>query len=617
ERLSKEGYNILAELDAALEARAFRDACQVISMSAGIGSVGLLPDDRDPRLWRPFPAAMEATMRDNPALRETMQQEFGPTGKLRVKQAIAAGDATAVETAALQFCGTDAARDAAAWLGDRCLSSGRFAEALEHYRSGLRDASDERQGSLLARLRLAGALTGRDVGSPVAYPVEIGSGHLSAAQFEQLIDELRLAHQIPHNSAPAAGAATSPAEAHFLPGRYSAHPWARVDGRRVERPSAMPDRGFDWSGRQTAVLVTDRWMLVNNQLDQLAFDLESGTLVWAQCRAVESRYQQWPLVRMRPVVALGRVFVRQLVDEGPELVALETATGRILWSSRPDGHVASDPLFLGGRLFALTVNYHPGEKLALSLTRFDPDSGRVVRQNLLAEFRDVWRRRLPVQATVVDGRIVATVGGSVLSCDASGRVSWLRRQIWVPPPGDSHYQAREWCEQAHEPPLVRDGRVYATQPGVWAVESLQSDTGRLLWRRPVGGLTRPVGLASGRLIVQTSDGLTAIDAESGEVLWDHALDDRAEAHLCGQTDLILAHHFQENGESPERPQLALVWIDAETGRAREQTVLELPETSAPWLGPLVAHGGRQWALVASADDPKSRQVIELKLDRQP
>jgi len=619
ERLSKEGYNVLAELNATLKARAFRDACQVISVSAGIETLGLLPDARDPRLWAPLPAAMESTMREYPALRETMQQEFGPLGKLRVKQAIAAGDVAAVELAALQFCGTNAARHAAAWLGDRSLASGRFAEAFEHYQNSLQDTPDEPPAGSIARLRIAGALTGRDVGSPIAFPVDVGGSRLDAKQFEQLLDELRRTHQAPHDSAlAAAGGATSPTQAGFLPGRYTTHPWARVDGSRVQRPSAMPDRGLDWPGRQTAVLVTDRRFLVNNQVDQLAFDLATGSLVWAQCRAVESRYQQWPLVRMQPVLASGRVFVRQLADGGPELVSLEGATGRILWSGRPsDGHVASDPLFLGNHLFALTVGYHSGEKLALSLTRFDPHSGQVLRQTPLAEFRDVWRRQLPTQATVADGRIVATVGGCVLSCNASGHVSWLRRQIWVPRSGDSHSQAPDWFEQVHEAPLVRDGRIYATQPGVWAVECLHEDTGQLVWRQPVAGLTRPLGLASGRLIVQTRRGLLAMDPDSGKTLWDYASDHPPEARLCGQPDVILLYHLQENAESRERPQFALTWIDAETGLLRERSVLRAPESSGPWLGPLVAGGHRQWALVAAADDAKSREVIELKLDTQP
>ena len=56
--LSKEGYNVLAEFRAALEARAYRDACQIISAASENGTLGLLPDDRDPDLMVSLPGAV-------------------------------------------------------------------------------------------------------------------------------------------------------------------------------------------------------------------------------------------------------------------------------------------------------------------------------------------------------------------------------------------------------------------------------------------------------------------------------------------------------------------------------------------------------------------------------
>lgn len=623
ERLSREGYNVLAELDATLQAQAYREACQVISTTVGTEGLGLLPDGEDHRLWTSLPLAIERAMQKHPALRRTMKDEFGAMADLRVKQGIAAGDVRAVEAAALQFCGTHAAAEAHRWLGDRSLAGGRFDRASEHYRRALEGAPDDERGALLARLRLAGAMAGRDVGSPVGLPddgpIEIGDRRLSAAQFEELIEQARSAHESSASSALGGNdrgvARAAPAQA-LLPGRYEARPWAHLDGRRVSRPSAMPEEGFDWAGRQVAVLLADRWMLVNNQLDQIAFDLATGREVWAQCRGVDERYQQWPLERMQPVLAQGRVFVRQLGDEGPELVALDAATGRLVWSSNPDGHVASDPLLLGDDLAALSVSYDPGEKLTLSLTRFDRETGVAVARVPLAEFRDRWQRRLPCRATIADGKIVATAGGCVLACDVSGRVSWLRRQIWVPPPSESYQHTSPWFEQIHDGPLVQEGRVFAAQPGVWTVECIELDTGQLVWRRRVGSLRRLVGLASGRLIARTADGLLAIDGRSGETAWHDGDEPPAqsrllEAHLGGPPGTILACRRQREDESDERGRLVLQWIDAQTGRLRDETVLGAPEQCGPWLEPLVAHGGRQWAFVASPHDPASRDVLEL------
>ncbi len=617
-RPSREGFNVLAELEAALKDEAYREACQVISMSVGREGLGLLPDGEDDRLWTSLPLAVELAMRQYPTLRESMQQEFGPVGALRVKQAIAAADATAVEAAALQFHGTDAAAEAHVWLGDRGLSSGRLAEAFGHYREALRNASEEEQNRVHARLRLAGALAGRDVGSPVKTTVQIGSRRFSAPQFEQLVSKLHQSREsLPAIADPLPDAATAATAESFPPGPYKVRPWARIEGRRVKRPSAVPDKEFDWAGRQIAVTATDRLMLVNNQVDLTAFDLNSGRLLWAQRRVVDDRFQQWPLVRMRPLFLRGRVYTRRLSDDGPELVALDGATGRLIWSSKPGSHVASDPLALGEHLLAFCVSGDAGAKLSLSLTAPDPDSGRVRRQVPMAEFRDLWHHRLPCQATVAGGQVVASVGGCVLSCDTWGRVSWLRRQIWVPPPGDSYHQAAPWFEQIHDVPLIDGARVYVTQPGVWVVECLDSQTGRLVWRRAVSDLTRLVGVASGCLVLQTRSGLVAVDAESGRTAWNNAPEDRPDsrlvgARLSGRPGLILACFLRrEQEESGERLQFALEWIDAQSGQSRQQSILDTPEHAEPWLGPLAALGERQWALFATAEDPAGREILEL------
>ncbi len=86
ERLSREGYNVLAELEATLQAQAYREACQVISMSMVTEGLGLLPDGEDQRLWTSLPLAIERAMRKHPALRETMQDEFGALAELRVSR---------------------------------------------------------------------------------------------------------------------------------------------------------------------------------------------------------------------------------------------------------------------------------------------------------------------------------------------------------------------------------------------------------------------------------------------------------------------------------------------------------------------------------------------------
>lgn len=606
---NKEAFNTVAEFRSAIDGQAHREACQMIASIADPESLGLQGDRKDPRLSVTFPLAVELAMRDHPALRQTMQEKFSSVGRLRIKQAASSGNAAAMETVALQFPGTDAAAEAHRWLGDRELSAGRFVEALGRYRRALAGAPAAERDLLLARSRLAGAMMGLELGQPVKTGVQLGATWFSAADFEQMVKQAREAHRAVPGTLPAAAAPG------FLPGRYEARPWSKVEGQDVRRPAGLPDRGIDWAGLQTSVAVTGRQMLVGNRIELLALSLDTGQRQWLQRVPVREDRQLWGLVPMTPVVAGGRVFVRRLSNDGPELACLEAADGKILWNVRPDGYVASDPLFVGPSLFVMTAAHDGAERVSLALVGLRPSSGRVRSRAHLAEFRDAWSRQFPCQATAVDDRIVAAAGACVLCCDSTGRVQWLRRQIWVPPPVHDYSVARSWFDHTPQPPLVADRVVYATQPGVWGVECIDLETGRLVWRKPIGTMVRMVGRAAGRLIVQTTDGLAALDALDGNVHWTRRTDDCLDVRLCGPAGPIVLVSPAPKKNGKPAGSLVLTWIDAEKGDGLGSSELSMPATAPGrperWLKPLVIAGTRQWGLVGTLQAPAQREVFEL------
>ncbi len=609
ERLSREGYNVLADFQAALDGQAYREAAQIISTSVKNEGLGLLPDRRDRRLLVSMPVAVEAAMRDYPALTQAMQEQFGPLSRLRLHQAINAGDAAAVEAVALQFYGTESAAAANRWLGDRALGAGRFAEAAGRYQAALYTTPAEDREDLLARLRLNGALTGVEVGKPVRAAVQIGQDKIAPAAFEALVEQLREACR---PTAVAGDVQFAAPQSGPAPSQYALRPWAQIDGQSVQRPHAMPDSGIDWAGRQMSVLVTGSRMFVNNRVQQFAFDLKTGRQQWVAVPAPQAKDQQWPLVAMRPVVVDQRMFVRRMGDEGPELACLALGDGRLLWSCKPGGHVASDPLVLNGRLFVLSASYPTaGDQLSLSLVGLTMESGQVWRQVPLVELRDNWRHQVPCQAVVAGDRMVATVGGCVLAFDAAGRVHWLRRQTWIPPAGHDYWSARSWFESSHEVPLVEEGRVYATQPGVYEVECLELASGRLVWRQAVGGLTRVIGRVSGRLLVEAGDQIFALRPDTGKPLWCHDVKNRLETRLCTRPAAVICVQWEPSKEKDGPPQLALLWIDPETGRQRVRCPLATPARKDPWLKPLVISGDRAWCFLGSAKQPAQREILEL------
>jgi hypothetical protein len=188
----------------------------------------LLPDAKDSRLLVSLPAAVSLAMREYPKLRQTMSEQFGARGRLRVRQAIAEGDLTALEAATMQFCGTEAASEAHLWLGDRSLAAGDFLHAIGQYRQAL----DGKLPAMLVqpRLRLAAAMLGREEGKPVATPVSFNGLELKADEFEALVEEMLARGDSAEMSMSMPDDASSGPIAAPPPGSYEPKRWAEFSG---------------------------------------------------------------------------------------------------------------------------------------------------------------------------------------------------------------------------------------------------------------------------------------------------------------------------------------------------------------------------------------------------
>jgi outer membrane protein assembly factor BamB len=607
EHWSKEGYNVQKEFQAALEVQAYREACQVITAAGRAAMEGLLPDGHDPRLLVSLPGVIELAMDERPELRRAMQERFGALGQLRLKQAIAVGDAAAVEAIAAQFCGSEAAGEAHGWLGDRHMAAGRLAEAAGEYQRGLRGAAQAQRGGLIARTQLACAMRGEPRDGPINEPVTIGGRKFSAAEFGQLVDEMARSRVRLSRPRTVAMAGRCPA-----PGPCEVRPWGVVESAGSKKPDNWSTAEIDWPARETAAIVAGETMIVGSRSEQVAFDLATGKKLWQYQRQVVSASRPWPLVAVRPVPGPDRIYIRRSGEVKPELACVDGIDGRLLWSSAPAEYVASDPLVTAQGVWALCASRTEGQKIAVLLTRFDPASGGPLSSVPLVEFQGFLDSVVPAQAAVLDDKIVATVGGTVLCCDLSGRVRWLRRQAWVAPPGSSFYDSRAWLQQRHAPPLVVGSRVYATQPGTWSVECLDLQTGRLVWQSTLSELVGLAGLIRQRLIVETTDGLAGLDPLSGKVLWHHDARDRLEGQLCGPPGGLLYVQTRPDADTTRKePRITLVWVDPATGRAVQRSVLESPRPAKPLVGPLVTDGNRLWGLFGAADDTARREILEI------
>jgi len=605
----REAFNTLAEFYSAVDSQAWSEACQLL---AGVGepqALGLHADRRDPQWLLSFPLAVELAARAQPALRQMMQEKFGGVGRLRLKQAAASGSAQAVLAVVHQFPGTEIAAEARRWLGDRELSAGRAVEALAHYRRALPDTPAEERAGLSARMRLAAAMMGIDLGGPPERGVQLGGTWFSPAQFEAMVQQARKAH------APSAFALSGDKPSvTFPPGRYEARAVATFEQAATPRPAWIGPRMVDWFGQQLNVALTPEGMVVGTRASLALLRPADGQWLWSQRAEVREDRHQPVLVPMQLQVVGKRVFVRRLSNEGTELACVDLAEGKLLWSVRPDSYAASDPVFIGSQLLALTAAHEGAEKVSLWLANIRPASGRVRLRHHLADFRDAANWRLECQVAVSNDLLIAVGGGVVLCCDSVGRVRWVRRQIWTPPPMKEYSVARAWFDHLPEPPLVLEGKVYATQPGVWGLEAMDLESGRLLWRVPMGTLLRMAGGAQGRLVVQTADGVVAMDANSGAWIWDRACGPCFDVRLCGPAGpVVVLVPPQRETRPPGLPEVE--WFDLHTGRPVGRSELALPSVPPGrvevWLRPLVFGNSRQWLLAGTPRNPAQRKIYEL------
>jgi outer membrane protein assembly factor BamB len=597
DRLGKEAYNVAADLEAALAGGSFREACQIIR-SAGDTAAGLVPGS-DPQLLVTLQVSLEQAFAGHPELARAMEQNFGPLSDLRFKQAADAADAAAVEALADQFPGTNAARSAQQWLGDRALAAGQFPQAMSRYRRALAGAADAQPATIAARLRLVGAILGKSAGEPLSAPVELGDARLPAGEFEQLLATLRSG---PVSAPP--GSVTLPAPAS---GSIDIRSWASIAAGPEQR-LWNARRPFDLAARQTTVSFTERMLLVTTPARMLAFNLSDGRALWVQSVQLEPERSSAASMLIEPVIVGARGYFRRPAGRGGQLACLDLTDGKSLWTSPADVAVISAPVPAGPCVFALLAAPGQSSQVAVHWAQFDAATGRLLGRWPVVDLRDQWQGAIRGTAAWADDTLIAAVGGCVVAADPAGRVRWVRRQLFLPPAVDNYPSSR--MTRAHQAPRVVGGRVYVTQPGVCAVECLELSSGRLLWRRAEPDLLSLAGVDAGRAVLATANGLLAVDAASGRQLWTCEDLEPLETGVLVDRQAVLRAVLHRKPEGP--PEVLLQWLDAGTGQVKASCPIAAAWDRRATLGPLAIGAGRVWAFLGRGDDPQ-RQLVELKL----
>jgi outer membrane protein assembly factor BamB len=613
EELSKDAYNRSSELAGFLESESWDEAAQMITSLTPDAAPGLAPAAQDRALLVALPTAIRLTLETYPPLAQAVAEKFQPLARLRLEQAIATADADAVELIAAQFPGSEAASEAHQWLGDRALASGWFDRALAEYRiAGSEHTSTAVRGAIGPRLRLAGAMLGHEIGERPVAAVSFHDRKFAPEEFEQLVAELRgrAGRQFRTLRSITAG---EPAYSVPEPGEYAIGVKARLDGMLGDKPEIEGARMINqlkipWVDRQLAATVEGNTLYVANRFQVAAYNLDNGQRVWQSAPGLGAKVQQaqaWPLVPMRPLITEERIFVRQLLQRtAPWLACIERASGKTEWTQTLGDHeyLVSDPLWMQGQLVALTL-LADERSGGLRWTVFDPDTGVIREQRDLVRLRPSWLLRRCCEIASLEDGLVITLGGATLGCSAAGEVRWVRTHTMLPPEEDPG-----WVQQFFQRPIISGGNVLVAQPGVATVDCLVAATGRKIWSRIVPGLIGMVGMSGEQLILQTSEGMRALQCGTGEPVWERELAGIHPATACDTRVLVATHSKAKEGN---KLLTRLTWIDGGTGKIlAEQDVAGL-EADDPRLGLLIPHQAKLWTFFGQGQTDPSRDLVEL------
>lgn len=615
--ISKEGFNIVTEFESAIASRSFADACRIVASTEHAGLLGLLPDTRDPQLLVSLSRAIALRMDSIPELQETMRQEWGPRGLIRVRQAIQQKDRGVLQIATVQFYGTRAAVEAHLWLADQDISQGLFDDAERHLEAALASDPQELAAEIQARLQLLDVLRGRRLETATDgadwSTARFGDVRVSPDDLAELQRERALRRPDESGGVPVA-APLSPIAALQQasvpePREFTVRSRALLDGSLGTGAGSYTFHRVDWPARQLAVGADAETLYVSNRFQVTAFLRANGERRWStQLGGNQGQAHDWPYETARPLVVSGGpdqdVYVRRFTKRGPELARLARDTGEVRWNVQPDNHVTSDPFVLGGRLAAFTVRSPESGFLELCFATFDAATGNLLAVRPVLRFHDIWRLKPICRTQALKDRVIVTMGGSVACCDVNGGIIWLRKQLWIDPQLD-----RDWMMLDANRPLVHGDRVFLLPQNVREVCCVNLQTGRRIWSRPLTAGRRLIAATTHGLVLQTDRGIMLLDAEDGRTLWERAIEDPLHACLADDTCVVFAERIRQ---APNRIVPSLGWLETRSGRTLGQTLLESLNGKEVFLGPLLSAGERLWAFHGRTTwkDPK-RELLEL------
>ncbi len=198
----------------------------------------------------------------------------------------------------------------------------------------------------------------------------------------------------------------------------------------------------------------------------------------------------------------GRIFVS---TGFAQMVALDAASGKVIWRQALSGPMRGAPTVFGGRIFVITVDNQTHCLAA--------DDGRVL-----------WSQQgTTEQAALLAGNSPAVDGNVVVVPYSSGEVYALRAEngavLWQDSLTTlSRTQGAARLTDIGGRPIIDRGRVYAVSHADMLV-SIDLRSGRRIWERDIGGIQSPWIAGDYLYLITNNNEAIAVEAKTGKIVW--------------------------------------------------------------------------------------------------
>ncbi len=611
EDLSKEAYNISAELNAALESDAIADACRLITQIPESAAEGLAPSGRDPDHLFSVTAAIQMAVQNHEALQHQMEKEHADLAQLRVNSAIQRGDRKIVELVTLQFFDTKAAAEAHLWLGDQATSAGDFASSLQHYMKAARSADGQLKSKVDARLLMLGHMPSGNP-DPSRDAISIGSTTLSA---DSLVDQTAAIRNTQATPQEVAGTDASQTTDAAWPEKASLKPTNIVLkgmwGREQERvPSDVRDSHVDWHGEALGMTISGDQAYLTNRFELWKLDLKNHKELWKRSQKDKDRGKahQYPYAKCVPLLVGDMVITRMLHEKGFALYGFDRESGDQRWVTNLDDQIvlATDPISVQGRVLIVTLREVSQSTYAVRLSRVDLSTGEILDSHPLFRIRDTWFDRGIGNVVAHREQLLIDLGGALASCDISGHLQWVRKQLTFPQKIDSR-----WAAQQRSNIEIFGDRAVSFHAGTLRLECFDVATGTLRWTMPGTQVQSIEMLDDESLLVEEPESWLVVSADNGEVTSKMAKPEELLSWHRTQ-DALIGLTYQEPPEKDAKASIQAVRLDVRTGETKPLQSTEISGKERPAAGPLF-YGPDKWHLWHHEDqgkDERSLMVVE-------